>query len=240
VVVAKTLKAWVEEDVNPVRGKPMRWLCENFFFRDPVRPTYSDTSTFYSPADGIVLYAMQVAPDDSVVDIKGRRYSLRDAMREPEFDRECIVIGIFMTFYDVHVNRIPYAGRLTWKELDPIDTHNRPMLDVEKALLEDLRVDAAQADYLHENQRMVNRIYAPALRDEYFVLQIADYDVDCITPFELKQNRHFTQNRRFSQIRFGSQVDLIVPLSPRYELHTLVDVGMHVQAGIDPLIHIVQ
>jgi phosphatidylserine decarboxylase len=114
------------------------------------------------------------------------------------------------------------------------------MLDVEKALLEDLRVDATQADYLHENQRMINRIYSPALRDEYFVLQIADYDVDCITPFELKQNRHFTQNRRFSQIRFGSQVDLIVPVSPRYELQTLVDVGMHVQAGIDPVIHIVQ
>lgn len=236
--MAKTLQQWVEEDVLPVRGKPLRWLAEHYFFRDPVRPAYSDSSTFFAPADGIVLYAMTVLPDDPIVDIKGRPYSLQDAMRDPGYDRESLVIGIFMTFYDVHVNRIPYAGRLAWKELEPIDTHNKPMLDVEKSLIDDFRVDVRGATYLHQNQRMLNRITAPEIKDTYFVLQIADYDVDCITPFELKQNRHFNQNQRFSQIRFGSQVDLIIPLSRRYSLQLLVKQGMHVEAGLDPVVRI--
>jgi phosphatidylserine decarboxylase len=236
--MAKSLQQWVEEDVLPVRDKPLRWLAERFFFRDPVRPSYSDTSLFFSPADGMVLYAMTVQPDESIVDIKGKSYSLQDAMRNPWYDRESLVIGVFMTFYDVHVNRIPYAGRLAWKELEPIDTHNQPMLDVEKSIIDDFRVDIRGATYLHQNQRMLNRISSHGLGDSYFILQIADYDVDCITPFELKQNRHFSQNRRFSQIRFGSQVDLIVPLSDRYTLHPLVEKGMHVEAGLDPVIRI--
>lgn len=237
--MAKTLEDWIDQDVEPIKDKPMRWLAESFFFRDPVRPMYSDTSSFFAPADGIVLYALSTRPDAPIVDIKGKPYSLRDALRDPDYDRESLVIGIFMTFYDVHINRVSYAGRLSWKELEPIDTHNQPMLDVEKTILDELRVDIRGASYLHQNQRMLNRIYAPALKDHYFILQIADYDVDCITPFELKQNRHFSQNQRFSQIRFGSQVDLIVPLSDNYTLQPLIEAGMHVQAGVDSLVRII-
>ena len=59
-----------------------------------------------------------------------------------------------------------------------------------------------------------------------YLLQIADFDVDSITPFKLAQNRRFDQNQRFSQIRYGSQVDLIVPLSDRYELTPLLEPTM--------------
>lgn len=61
----------------------------------------------------------------------------------------------------------------------------------------------------------MNRIFSIELGQHCYVLQVADYDVDCITPFRLKQNQPFAQNQRFSQIRYGSQVDLILPLSPR-------------------------
>lgn len=236
--MVKTLQDWVGTDVEPIKKKPMRWLAESYFFRDPVRPMFSDSSCFFAPADGIVLYAMPVKPTAGIVDIKGRPYSLRDAMRDPTYDRESLVVGIFMTFYDVHINRVPYAGHLAWKELDPIDTYNHPMLDVEKSLLEELRVDVRSASYLHQNQRVLNRVHAPALKESYYILQIADYDVDCITHFVMKQNRHFNQNQRFSQIRFGSQVDLIIPLSDRYTLQPLVSAGLHVEAGVDALVRI--
>ncbi len=72
------------------------------------------------------------------------------------------------------------------------------------------------------------------------MLQIADFDVDSILPFELKQNRPFSQNKRFSQIRYGSQVDLIVPLSERFEFTPTQQTGMHVEAGIDTLIKITE
>ena len=66
--MAKALQDWVEQDVLPVKGEPLRWLAERFFFRDPVRPMYSDATTFFSPADGIVLYAMTVVPDAPLVE----------------------------------------------------------------------------------------------------------------------------------------------------------------------------
>ena len=76
------------------------------------------------------------------------------------------------------------------------------------------------------------------LKQYYYILQVADYDVDCITPFRLKQNQPFAQNQRFSQIRYGSQVDLIIPLSERFDFEPLVDTGMHVEAGVDPLVKV--
>lgn len=238
--MAKSLREWVESDVRPYRDKPIRWLSETYFFRDPNRPIYSNPSYFFSPADGIIVYQKRVRPDEPVVDIKGKSYSLRDALREPHYDKDSLVIGVFMTFFDVHVNRVPYTGRLSYKELDPIDTYNHPMLDVEKGLLDELRIDVAAMGYLHHNQRLVNRVFVEPLQQSYYILQIADYDVNCITPFELKQAQPCFQGERFSQIRYGSQVDLIVPLSERHEYLTVQEPATHVEAGIDPLIEIVE
>jgi phosphatidylserine decarboxylase len=234
--VAKTLEQWIESEVAAVREKPLSWISQEYFFRDPSRPIYSNPGFFYSPADGIILYQVVVEPDEPIVEIKGTAYSLRDAMRDDSFDRPSLVIGIFMTFYDVHVNRVPYAGRLSYKELEPIDTYNYPMLAVEHDLLDELRVDPAQAGYLHNNQRVLNRVYSTELGQHYYILQIADYDVDCITPFELKQNQPFAQNQRFSQIRYGSQVDLIIPLSGHLQFAPIHETAMHVEAGVDVLV----
>jgi phosphatidylserine decarboxylase len=236
--MAKPLSAWLEEDVEQVKDKPLGWLSQEFFFRDPPRGTFSDPSYFFSPADGIILYQREVEPDAAILDIKGRPYSLRDAMRDATYDKRSLVVGIFMTFYDVHVNRIPYPGRLSYRLLEAIDTINHPMLDVEKAILEQLHLPPAEVEYLRHNQRVLNRVDSAHLDDPYYVLQIADYDVDSITPFELRQQQPCAQGRRFSQIRYGSQVDLIVPLSPKYELVCLHDDATHVEAGVDPLIRI--
>lgn len=236
--MSKKLHDWLKEDVEPFQDKSVAWLSESHFFRDPIRPTYSDLSYFFSPADGIILYQHQVQADEPILSIKGRNYSLRDALRDRDFNAECLVIGVFMTFFDVHVNRVPYPGQLSYKELDPIDTYNHPMLDVEKHILQELRIPAETLDYLHHNQRVVNRIYSSDLGQNYYVLQIADYDVDCITPFELKQNQAAGQGERFSMIRYGSQVDLIVPLSQRFDFKTLQNTTDHVEAGLDPLIKV--
>ena len=236
--MAKSLKEWVDTDVKEVKGRPLDWLATQYFFRDPSRPLYSDSDYFFSPADGIILYQNQVKPDECIVDIKGENYTLREALRDDSFDKECLVIGIFMTFYDVHINRVPYPGNLSYKELDPIATHNFPMLDVEKDLVEEIKVNCTGADYLCNNQRMVNRIFASDLQLTYYVLQVADYDVNVITPFNLDQNCPVSQNERFSMIRYGSQVELIVPISEYLEWETIQDSGVHVEAGLDPLIKV--
>lgn len=236
--MAKGLREWIENDVEPILERPMKWLSEEYFFRDPNRAVYSDSSYFFAPADGVILYADVVKADQEIVDIKGKPYSLKDAMRDETYDKESLVIGIFMTFYDVHVNRIPYSGRLRYKELETIGSHNLPMLDIEKSLVEKLRLNTSNAEYLFTNQRFLNTVFSMGLAQEYYILQIADYDVDCITPFRLKQNRSFAQNQRFSMIRYGSQVDLIIPLSDRFEYTPIVEAGIHVEAGVDPVVKI--
>jgi phosphatidylserine decarboxylase len=237
--MAKRLEDWVREDVKQARTKPLKWLSEEFFFRDPCRPMFSDPDYFFSPADGIILYQCVVSPEQPILDIKGRSYSLRDALQDSELAQTCLVIGIFMTMYDVHINRIPYSGTLSFKSLDPISTFNYPMLGAERSLIDDLTIDHEHSSYLHSNQRMLNRIYSPDLRQHYYILQIADYDVACITPFKLEQNAAVTQNQRFSQIRFGSQVELILPIGET-KFETLQQTRAHVEAGIDPLVKVVR
>jgi phosphatidylserine decarboxylase len=238
--MAKPLQEWIATDVAHQRSQPLKWISEEHFFRDPSRAVFSDCAYFFAPADGVILYQRNVQPADCIVEIKGKVYSLRQAMQDETFDQQCLVIGIFMTMYDVHINRVPYKGFLSYKQLDPLRTLNRPMLDVEHSLVDDLAIDHDRADYLHTNQRVLNRVYAPDLGQYYYILQIADYDVDCVTPFNLRQNVPVAQNRRFSQIRFGSQVDLIIPISDRYHFQLMQTVGVHVEAGVDPLITIVR
>jgi phosphatidylserine decarboxylase len=238
-VVAKKLTDWVNEEVNEVKDRSVRWLSERFFFRDPMRSICSDPGFFFAPADGVIIYQKRVKLDESVIEIKGKNYTLREAMREPDYTvEESLVIGIFMTFYDVHVNRVPYPGVLSYRELDSIDSFNRPMLAMENALVDDLTIDHDAADYLYGNQRVLNKVESWELNLNYYILQIADYDVDSITPFDLKKHRPYQQNERFSQIRYGSQVDLIVPLGGDFDFDFIWEEGVHVEAGVDPLLRI--
>ena len=55
------LQEWLDTEVRPFRDKPISWISQYHFFRDPMRPTYSDTSCFFSPADGIVLYQRTIS-----------------------------------------------------------------------------------------------------------------------------------------------------------------------------------
>ena len=238
--MAKSLQDWVETDVKAVKNKPLDWLSNHYFFRDPARPIYTDRSFFFAPADGIIVYQKQVKPDDPIIDIKGENYTLCDALQDETFDEECLVIGIFMSMYDVHINRIPYSGTLCYDELEPIGSYNLPMLDVETDLISELKISNEKSEYLYKNQRMLNTIYSSKLGVHYYLLQIADYDVDCITPFQLAQNHQVSQNQRFSMIRYGSQVELIVPVSEKYKLELVQDTGVHVEAGLDPLIRVQQ
>ena len=156
--MAKDLQDWLQADVRPFQQRTASWISQYHFFRDPIRPTYSDLSYFFSPADGIILYQRKVCPDECIIEIKGRAYSLQEALRDPHYDSKSLVIGIFMTFFDVHINRVPYPGTLSFLSVDPIDTYNHPMLDVEKGILDELRIPTESLGYLHHNQRMVNRI----------------------------------------------------------------------------------
>ena len=234
--MAEKLEDWLNGEVKELSKLPVAELSNTFFFRDPVRPTYIDNEHFYSPADGTILYQKIVSPGEQVLEIKGIDYTIQDVMGDKDYNKPSLVIGIFMSFYDVHINRIPYGGVLKYKNLEPIESTNKPMLAVEKDILNKV-INPNNMDYLKFNERMSNQIYVPSLDYTYHIIQIADEDVNVIAPFK-KQQDFCTQNERFSLIRWGSQVDLVLPLDDRFKFEILLDETNHVNAGLDKLIKI--
>jgi len=214
-------------------------LSNQFFFRDPLRTMYIDNEHFYSPADGTILYQKIIKdPTKPIVEIKGINYTLQDAIGDKDYNKPSLVVGIFMSFYDVHINRIPYGGYLSYKSIDAIESTNKPMLATEKDIFNG-KINPANLEYLKYNERMWNKIYSPSIDYNYYLIQIADEDVNVIVPFTTDQNDLFAQNERFSLIRWGSQVDLILPLDERFDFELCLEDNMHVEAGLDKLIKIV-
>ena len=235
--MAKTLKEWLATDVAKAEKMGVSKLSNEYFFRDPPRPTYVDHEYFFSPADGTIIYQKIVGPTESIVEIKGINYTLQDVVGDKTYNKRSLVIGIFMSFYDVHINRVPYGGILRYNRLDPIESTNLPMLALEKDILRKV-INPDNMEYLKNNERMINTIYAPMLDYTYQVVQIADEDVDVISHFTQEQNESYCQNDRFSLIRWGSQCDLVLPLDDRYKFELCLSDHMHVEAGLDKLVKI--
>ena len=234
--MAEKLEDWLNGEVAELSKLSVGELSNTFFFRDPLRPTYIDNEHFYSPADGTILYQKMVLPNEQVLEIKGIDYTIQDVMGDKDYNTPSLVIGIFMSFYDVHINRIPYNGVLKYSRLEPIESTNKPMLAVEKDILNKV-INPNNMDYLKYNERMLNKIYNSFLDYTYYIIQIADEDVNVIAPFK-QQGDLCTQNERFSLIRWGSQVDLVLPLDKRFSFELLLKETMHVNAGLDKLIKI--
>lgn len=235
--MAKTLEEWLATDVAKAEKLGITKLSTEFFFRDPPRPNYIDHEHFYSPADGVILYQKFIKdPTQSVVEIKGMNYTLQDVIGDPDYNKPSLVIGVFMSFYDVHINRVPYGGIIRYKRLEPIESTNKPMLAIEKDILNQT-INPDNLEYLKYNERMLNEFYIPSLDYKYYVLQIADEDVNVIAPFH-EQVTPLVQNERFSLIRWGSQCDLVLPLDDKFNFELCQDDHVHVEAGIDQLVKV--
>jgi phosphatidylserine decarboxylase len=236
--MAEKLESWVKKTLPILNKNKMDYLSNQYFFRDPPRPTYVDHEYFFSPADGVILYQKIVDPSESIVEIKGKNYTVKEILGDSTYNKRSLVIGIFMTFADVHINRVPYGGILRYERKDPIESTNLPMLALEKDILNKV-INPNNMEYLKNNERMVNTIYSPSLDYTYKVVQIADEDVDVISHFTQEQNESYAQNDRFSLIRWGSQCDLVLPLDSRYDFELCLDDHMHIEGGIDKLVKII-
>jgi phosphatidylserine decarboxylase len=91
-------------------------------------------------------------------------------------------------------------------------------------------------DYLIYNERKVSVFYCPAIKGRFYIVQVADKQVDTILNW--KHGEHITQGDRFGQIRYGSQCDIVIPLNDKIEYAILVKKLTHVEAGIDPIVRV--
>ena len=222
-------------DIVAMQGNSLGKQMSEDFFRDPLRPITLNHNLFYAPADGVVLYAKEVKADEPY-EIKGSKFTLKNLLNNDDYEEKSLVVGIFMTALDVHINRVPASCYyLEVTGTNPIQTHGVSMMVMENNLLDDFKIKTQDMEYLRYNEKQVSKFYCPAIKSSFYLIQIADKDVDVILNW--RKGQFLLQGDRFGAIRWGSQVDICIPLKGmKYE--TLVKPLGHVEAGIDPILRI--
>ena len=230
----KTIAEWKATDVAELLKIPQAHRDSHEFYRQPFVPLHADPRSMFSPAYGCLIGCTHVKnADEKILQAKGVKTSIRELTRMDNFEGGAWVASVFMSQYDIHSNTMPYAGNLSYQQLPCLSTLNKPMLDTEKHLLDGIVCDCG--DYQHENQRMLNTVYNANLDYTFYIVQLGDYDVDVITPFNVEQNVNYTQTQKFSFIRLGSECDLILPDNPRITFKPKYKPVCHVEGGIDIL-----
>jgi phosphatidylserine decarboxylase len=151
------------------------------FFRDPIRTTPTGEGLIVAPADGLVTMITTVPPPRELI---GDDDGLSD---EP-----VIRVSIFMSVFDVHINRTPIAG-----------TIRRVVYIAGKFLNADL--DKASED----NERQHILVEAEDGTRLAFT-QIAGLVARRIVPW-VKVGDRVASGQRVGLIRFGSRVDVYLP-----------------------------
>ena len=147
------------------------------FFRDPIRTTPQDPALIVAPADGLITMISRVSPPPELA-----------AELSGEFTR----VSIFMSVFDVHINRSPIAG-----------TIRRVAYVPGKFLNADL--DKASED----NERQHFLVVGEDGTAIGFT-QIAGLVARRIMAF-VKEGDTVTAGERIGLIRFGSRVDVFLP-----------------------------
>jgi len=146
------------------------------FFRDPDRVPPKDERAIVSPADGIVCMIQEVPLPPELVE------SSKPVWR----------VSVFMSVFNVHVNRMPAKGRIVKKHYVAGKFFNASL-------------DKASSD----NERQLYLMKTDDQREIAFV-QIAGFVARRILSF-VKEEQSMERSERFGLIRFGSRLDVYLP-----------------------------
>jgi phosphatidylserine decarboxylase len=163
-----------------------------YFFRNPERVPSGDESTAVSAADGVV----------TTIDEVDEGEFLKTKMRR---------IGIFLSVFDVHVNRSPIAGDVTHSEPKPGGF--RDARDPQSSIL---------------NQSRTWVISGPV--GTILVKQITGAIARRICPWAVVGDT-LGRGERFGMIRFGSRTEIFLPM----DAEVLVKLGDRVRGGETPV-----
>ncbi|MFA7586930.1 MAG: phosphatidylserine decarboxylase [Novosphingobium sp.] len=155
------------------------------FFRDPKRVTPQGERLIVSPADGLITLISKVPPP--------RELCVEDGSGRPGLGEEPVTrISIFMSVFDVHINRTPIGGMV------------RRVVYIPGKF-----VDAGLDKASEENERqhiLIEREDGVAVA----FTQIAGLVARRIVPF-VKPGDFLAAGQRVGLIRFGSRVDVYLP-----------------------------
>lgn len=238
--MAMPMEQWLKENQPRFDKISLKEASHREFFRDPARPMRQDVQFMFSPADGFITTQGRFDANEDLIDVKGRDVTINSLLGpQLAIDSPALVICVFMSFLDVHINRTPTACTMTSFPLPPIQTGNVPMLWTERGILEKYKIlKDTLPNYMRDNGRVVNKCFCPYLNYWYYVVQIADSDVSCIVPFHRNRTETFTGCQRFGMIRWGSMCSLVLPIDKRFKFKPLVPLMWHCEAGNDTLVSV--
>jgi phosphatidylserine decarboxylase len=161
-----------------------------FFLRDPKREIKIEEDKIVSPADGRVT---EIVYKDGKIEI-----------------------SIFMSLTDVHVNRVPFSGRV---------------ISIERRGTKFMPAFLKEADF--HNVQCETKIFSPLI-GEYSIIQISGIIARRIVN-NLKVDMEVKTGQRMGIILFGSKVKVILP---EEKIDVLVKEGEHVTAGVTSIARI--
>ncbi len=175
------------------------WLEIAYFFRDPERAIPQEGGAVVSPADGTVTHVEEVD--------------------EPDFPGgRALRISIFLSIFNVHVNRMPCAAQVT-------DVRYFP-----GAFL-----DARNPDSAVRNEQLWIDAVEPETGRPLRVKQISGAIARRIVCW-LKPRDRLARGERIGMIKLGSRTDLLLPAADVREVS--VQVGAKVRGGATILLRL--
>jgi phosphatidylserine decarboxylase len=163
-----------------------------WFFRDPRRDPPQDPELAVSPADGKVVEVLEIEHD-------------------PDLGGPAVQIGIFLSVFDVHVNRAPIAGRVLG------------MRYRRGAFLNAMRPESAQENEALELRLEESEPPHRLIKIRQIVGAIARRIVCWAVPGE-----ELGRGARYGMIKFGSRTEIVLPATGT---SVLVQVGDRVRGG---------
>ncbi|MEA3186300.1 MAG: phosphatidylserine decarboxylase [Chthoniobacter sp.] len=166
-----------------------------YFFRDPERAVPADPAAVVAAADGRVADSVEIA--------------------EPLVTKQTMKrVGIFLSVFDVHTNRAPIEGKVTYSE----------------------RTVGKFLDARHVDATTLNEYWTWAFQNERTTLvvrQITGAIARRIVGWS-KVGDVVAKGERFGMIRFGSRTEIYLPL----DATVTVQVGDRVKGGETVIAHL--
>ena len=178
------------------------WLLS--FFRDPQRVIVQDEAILYSPADATITEITVIEHD--------------------ELGGKALKISMFLSIFNVHVNRLPCSARI-----DRIVYRKGQFKNA-------MSPDASRVN--ESNDVYMTRLSEP--KDRLLVRQITGAVARRIA-CEAKENFEYRQGDTYGMMKFGSRAELYLPagegsLEQGGKFKLCVKIGDPVRAGITPLV----
>lgn len=203
--------AWlVAIGIWAIQGATYVGIIAWLFYRDPERVIPETPGLIVSPADGTVIYVRRLEAGEPLRCDKNGAAMVLDEVKGTGLEHEALwQVGVSMVFTDVHVNRAPIAGKVAL-------VHHRPGKFLSLRLKEALNVNERQTLVIDNGEFQIG------------LVQIASRLVRRIVAY-VSPNQEIQRGQRVGMIKFGSQVDLFVPVRVVPELE--VTEGQRLTAG---------